>query len=162
MICKTHVSTTTIEMPRSRTHLPQGNQFHMTTLGSTGNTGSIHFPYQPGQDNHYAIATTKKDVLQCKVTVLRTSGDNYEAQVYDSNGSQQGQAAKQLPNDEDDFIVPGKNGLMDLAIIRTGQMGMAGTVGSEVRFNYGAASFTNFQLGTTFFWTTTSQGSRPP
>ena len=130
----------------------------MTKLGSSGSTGSVHFPYQSANDNHYAIGSTNKDVLQCRVAVTRTSGDNYQGTVYDVNGKAQGTASAQLTTDEQSFNIPGKGGLLDLAVIRSGEMGKVGTVGSRVGFNYGAASFAVFELGTDLFWTTVSQG----
>lgn len=135
------------------------NQFHMTVLGSSGTTGRVHFPYQPANDNHYAISSTNKDILQCRVEVTRTSGDYYDATVYNVNANAQGTDSDQSTTDQQSFTILGGGDLLDLAIIRTGQMGQADTVGSRVDFNHGAAGFMTFELGTDFFWTTVSQGT---
>ncbi|KAF2717421.1 hypothetical protein K431DRAFT_288559 [Polychaeton citri CBS 116435] len=134
------------------------NQFYMTILGSSGVQGSVHFPYQSANDNHYAIGSTDKDVLQCKIVVTRTSGDNYDGTVFDVDGNAQGTAAQPLTSDGDSLLIPGQGGLLDLRVFRLGQMGEAGTVGSEIEFNYGDKGIVDFQLGTDFWWTTLHQG----
>nr|POE77838.1 hypothetical protein CFP56_09481 [Quercus suber] len=133
----------------------------MTVLGSSSSTGSVHFPYQPTNDSHYAIGTTGKDGLQCRLELTRISGDNYDGTVFVVNGNAQGTNAMPLTSDQQSMIIPGQGGLLDLAMICTAEMGEAGTVGSAVEFNYGAADVTNFQLGTDLAWTTLSQGKRP-
>lgn len=131
-------------------------QFYMTKM--KGTHGFITFPYDPGHDNHYAFAYNGKDVMQCRVTVLRTSGDEYSATVYDGTGTKQGTAAKGLHNDQDSLIVLGQGGLQDLAVTRTGEMGKVGTKGSVVQFNYGAHNFVDFQFGRDFVWGSDEQG----
>jgi hypothetical protein len=128
----------------------------MTTLGGTG--GLLHFPYQPQKDNHYAIANTGKDVLQCHVEVTRTSGDSYSATVYDVNGAAQGTAAKQLTDNSIFLKIAGQGGLLDLAIYRTGEMGKAGTKGSTVDFSYGAHGLLAFNVVADFVWSSDQQG----
>lgn len=102
-----------------------------------GQHGKEDFPWQPKEDNHYAIGNNGKDVLQCRVEVTRTSGDSYQATVYDTFDTKQGQASKQLTDNDMKLEVPGKGGLMSTFIQRTDQMGKAGTRGSKVFFYYG-------------------------
>ena len=131
----------------------------MTQLGS-GGSGRISFPYSPGSDNHYAVATTNKDVLQCKLILTRNSDNGYSGTVYDSTGTAQGTASQTLPNAQDSMTIPGQNDLLDLAITSTAPIddGDVGEVGPRVDFNYGAASFATFELGTDFAWSSSSTG----
>ena len=135
-----------------------GYQFYLTSLGG-GSSGRISFPYNPPDDNHYAVATTRKDVLQCTVSLQRTVHNEYIATVYDTTRNIYGSAKKNLPAGGDTMILPGQNGVMDLAIIATGPAGSPGTVGTPIDFNYGARSFDAFQEGTDFFWGTLSIGT---
>lgn len=100
-----------------------------------GQHGTMDFPYKPDRDNHYAIANNGKDILQCKIEVLRTMGDNYAATVYDGNGAKQGSGSKQLGDDEAFLKINGKGGLENTYVMRTGQFGTG--KGSKVFFYYG-------------------------
>lgn len=131
-------------------------EFYMTEM--KGANGLLGFPYDGGQDNRYALAYNGKDILLCRVDVGRTSGDQYSASVYDGTGTKQGSAARPLPNDQDSLIIPGRGGLQDLAVIRTGEMGKVGTKGSVVHFNYGDHSLPRFNPALDFMWTSDMQG----
>jgi hypothetical protein len=130
----------------------------MTSLHG-GASGRISFPYEPNNDNRYAISTTRKDVLQCKVDVTRDTNNFYKVTVFDSNGNSQGTNNGILAKSQDALIVPGTGGLLPLAVIVEGPVGIGGTVGSGIDFNYGARTFTNFELGTDYLWTTISKGT---
>jgi hypothetical protein len=130
----------------------------MTSLRG-GSSGRISFPYQPDNDNRYAIATTKKDVLQCKVTIVRDTNNFYKVTVFDSNGNAQGTKNDVLAKNQDTLTVPGTGGLLPLAVIVEGPVGLSGTVGSRIDFNYGDRPFFNFELGTDFSWSTVSAGT---
>ena len=129
----------------------------MTKLGAA--SGRVKFPYNPSNDNHYAIATTKKDVLQCKVSITRNVNNEYFATVSDSTGKTYGSATRTLSKAQEVLIVPGEEGIESLAIIATGPAGKVGDVGSRIDFNYGARAFGSFELGTGFAWTTVSTGT---
>lgn len=117
-------------------------QFHLTQ--KPNDNGKLSFPYNPqGNDNHYAIAKSEPDLLQCRV-VVNYHGPEFDATVYDVNGDQKGTGSGRLENKEDSFTVSGLP--LDLAIIYQADDN------NPVAFNYGAASFWNTNLLKFFFW----------
>ena len=109
----------------------------MTTMG--GSMGANNFPMKTS-DSHYSITdgTATKDLLQCKLVVTRTSGDNYDGTIFDLDGNEISQAADGLNEDGARLVIqpPTDKSLGDIAIIRTGEMGQGGTAGSRVDFEF--------------------------
>jgi hypothetical protein len=97
-----------------------------------------HFPFPPDNDNHYSIANGQlaKDLLQCRVTVGRTAGDNY-AVAYYSGDTEIGRGSGHIANDGDRLTInPSDTLYAKLAVIRTGEFGAGGTPGSRIDFEY--------------------------
>ncbi|KAF2113501.1 hypothetical protein BDV96DRAFT_633072 [Lophiotrema nucula] len=135
-------------------------EFFMTELQNGGN-GENNFPANWDLDNHYAVANQDgwQEVEQCHVDVLRTSGDNYDATMFNVDNAQLATKAAPLNNDGDHLQLDPTGGFAHLFIVRTGQMGQAGTVGSRVDFKYRV----NTDLSSSaplidFDWTTESTG----
>ena len=133
----------------------------MTRLGG-GQSGRINFPFRLQDDNNlYAIGTTRRNVLQCKVEVVRHTTNDYDVITYDGRGEKLNRAQRNLAKSQDSLTVPGAKGYLDLAVVADGPVGDIDTVGSKVIFNYGAADFASFQLGTDFSWDTLTLGTDP-
>jgi hypothetical protein len=112
-------------------------EFYMTQFHDPN--GANHFPYQPLDDNHYTTMSDQhfESVYQCHVDVTRKTGDEYGATYYGASGQELGSGSAGLHNDGDRFVLtPPQGGLSwtSLVIIRTGEMGRAGTRGSRIDF----------------------------
>ncbi|EME83905.1 uncharacterized protein MYCFIDRAFT_195106 [Pseudocercospora fijiensis CIRAD86] len=105
------------------------NQFFLSSYGGQTTGGPIHFPYQPETDNRYASFANIdddndfEDILQCRLKILRTAGDSYEAWTYDNAGEQRGHASAQLTEDQQALQIPGSGYVKDTSIVRLGEMG---------------------------------------
>jgi hypothetical protein len=136
----TLVLTTISLVPYCRDEIPEGTidpgEFYMTRFHDPN--GANNFPLQ-STDNHYSSGTEKSfvAVTQCHVDVTRRTGDQYGATYYDASNNVLGEASGDLHNDGERLVLtPPEGGLSytSLIIIRTGEMGRAGTKGSKINF----------------------------
>jgi hypothetical protein len=141
-------------------------EFYMTDFRAPN--GANHFPYQYTNDNLYSSGTDKRfhSIAQCHVDVTRKTGDQYEAVYYGADDQELGSGSASLTNDGDRFVLnPPQGGISwtSLVIIRTGEMGRAGTRGSRIDFQSAAdgnAGYRNPQTDFTFSTESTGTDAR--
>jgi len=131
------------------------HQLFMTQMGG-GNQGKIDFPYDPNNDNHYAMTDGGTDVLQCKISVVRISDENFEATITDGLGNVWSTSTGVLTSDGLSFEVgPPHNGFKSVDVYRTGSFGNKGEEGTPTDSIYGDSTGVEDQ----FSWTSVSIGN---
>lgn len=115
----------------------------MTQLPTS--TGTIDFPYDRSNDNTYANALTKTNVLQCSVVVYRTGDAKFQADITYGDGTEASGSAT-LSSDGKAFTAnpPVGNKYQPLKITRTEALGTGD--GTPVGFVYAPGNLIfNFQ-----------------
>ena len=113
-------------------------EFHMTKLRS-----SMSFPLDVDKDNMYSRGKNDADTHQCSVIVKRQGDEPFHAEGYNGKNERKGEKDDALKPNGDPLIVKGLP--RDLAILSTGSLG------DEVKFNYGAHDFGYFDIREDFF-----------
>jgi hypothetical protein len=98
-------------------------------------------------------------VWQCKLELLRQTGDQYNVSIYDAvSNTLLAQDSKGLHNNRDELVLePAGGSYPRLIVIRTGEMGKGGTPGSRVDFKSSHTDAGTNPL-TDFSFSTESQG----
>lgn len=131
----------------------------MTHLAGNGE-GENNFPMNWDLDSHYAIANQARwqEIEQCRIELVRTSGDTYTATMFDVDNQQVARKQQALNNDGDRLQLDPTGGFAHLYVIRTGEIGNSGTPGSRVDFEYRVHTDGGSDPLIDWQWTTESTG----